>query len=231
MVKRNGLWLHFSWTTYCQITFVRSNSLKLILNWVLLNHAPSSTQLISASTQLSATPSTLFEPKYPHHWAISPNLGRKIQSCPSGLKIGTRGILEVLIQNLDLDVSNFNSKIHFWADLGRKNKSGLFYLKTSTNGISRMLILISTYVFWISNPKFILGQIWFKKVKVVRFAWKLVHMVFWGCWFLFQHYFLNFQPKSHFWAILHWKRQSYVLPENWHTHTHTHTHIFLKIRY
>ena len=37
------------------------------------------------------------------HWAIFPNLGRKIQSCPSGLKIGTRGILEVLIQNLDLD--------------------------------------------------------------------------------------------------------------------------------
>ena len=61
------------------------------------------------------------------NWAISPNLGRKIQSCPFCLKIGT-------------------------------------------HDISRMLTLIPTLVFRISNSKFIFGQIWDKKVKVVSFA-------------------------------------------------------------
>ena len=37
------------------------------------------------------------------NWAISPNLGRKIKSCPFSLKIDTHGILEVLILNIDLD--------------------------------------------------------------------------------------------------------------------------------
>ena len=36
------------------------------------------------------------------NWAISPNLGQKIKSCPFRLKIGTHGILEVLISNPDL---------------------------------------------------------------------------------------------------------------------------------
>ena len=54
-----------------------------------------------------------------------------------------------------------------------------------TNGISRILILISTLVFWISNQKPIFGQIWAKKVEVVRFAWKLAHLVSRRCWFLF----------------------------------------------
>ena len=35
-----------------------------IKKWVLLNHAPTSTQLISASIQVNATPSTLLESKY-----------------------------------------------------------------------------------------------------------------------------------------------------------------------
>ena len=70
---------------------------------------------------------------------------------------------------------------HFWSNLGRK--SCLFYSKIGTSGISRMLILVPTLVFWISNPKSIFGQIWAKKVKVVRFAWKLTHMVSWKCRF------------------------------------------------
>ena len=37
------------------------------------------------------------------------------------LKIGTHGILEELISNLELDFRNFNPKIHFWASLGRKS--------------------------------------------------------------------------------------------------------------
>ena len=117
------------------------------------------------------------------NWAISPNLGQKIKSCPFWLKIGTHGILEVLIPNPELDFWNSNPKIHFWANLGPKIQSCPFCLKIGTHGISRMLILIPTLLFWISNPNFLFGQIWTKKVKVVRFNWKLTHMVSWKCRF------------------------------------------------
>ena len=124
---------------------VRISSMGITKPCTHLHPAPStSTQLISASTQLSARSSTIFEPKYCTQLAISPYLDPKIQSCPFCLKIGT-------------------------------------------HRISRMLILIPTLVFWISNPYFLFGQIWAKKVKVVRFNWKLAHMISQGCWFLFQH--------------------------------------------
>ena len=55
------------------------------------------------------------------NWAIYPNLDRKIQSCFLCLKIGTHGSLEVLIPNSYLDFGNSETKIHFWANLGRKN--------------------------------------------------------------------------------------------------------------
>ena len=69
-----------------------------------LHPAPStSTQLISVSTQLHPPPPSSFQtpPSSLQHpqqyldqniernWAISPNLGRKIKSCPFSLKIGT----------------------------------------------------------------------------------------------------------------------------------------------
>ena len=163
------------------------------------------------------------------NWAISPNLDRKIKSCPFWQKNGTHGILEVLILNLDLDFSNsdpkihfwtslgpksrrysfclkigahsisrmlipnpdldfWNShlKIHFWANLGPKTQRCPFCLKIGTHGISRMQILIPTLVLWISNPNFLFGQIWAKKVKVVRFNWNLAHMVSWNCRFQIQ---------------------------------------------
>ena len=87
------------------------------------------------------------------NWAISPNLGRKIQSCPFWLKIGSHGILEVLIPNPDLDFWNSDPKIHFWANLGPKSQSCLFCLKIGTHGISRMLILIPALVFSNFKPK------------------------------------------------------------------------------
>ena len=130
--------------------------------------------------------------QYPHqyldqniarNWAISPNLSWKINSCPFSLKIDTHGIFEVLILNPDLDIWNFDPKIYFWANLGPKNQRCPFCLKIGTRGISRMLILIPTLVFLISNPYFFFGQIWAKKVKVVRFNWKLAHMVSWKCRF------------------------------------------------
>ena len=63
--------------------------------WVLLNRAPTSTNLISTSTQLHLPPPSSFQPppsslQHPQqysnqniarNWAIFPNLGRKIQIC------------------------------------------------------------------------------------------------------------------------------------------------------
>ena len=43
---------------------------------------PTSTQLISTSTQLSATPSTILNQSVARNWAIYPNLSQKIKSCP-----------------------------------------------------------------------------------------------------------------------------------------------------
>ena len=130
-----------------------------------------------------------------HFWA---NLGPKIQSYSFCLKIGTHRISRMLIPNPDLDFWNIDSKIHFWASLGPRSQSCPFCLKIGTYGISRMLILIPPLVFWISNPNFLFGQIWAKKVKVVSFAWKLVHMLSRGCWFLFPHYFSEFQNLNPF---------------------------------
>ena len=153
----------------------------------LLNRAPSSTQLHSPPPSSLQHPEQYLTQNIARNWAISPNLGRKIKSCPFWLKIGTHGILEVLIPNPDLDFWNSDPKIHFWANLGPKIQSCPFCLKIGTHDISRMLILIPTLVFWISNPNFFFGQIWAKKVKVVRFNWKLAQMISRGCWFLFQH--------------------------------------------
>ena len=103
------------------------------------------------------------------------------------LKIGAHSISRMLIPNPDLNFSNFDPKIHFWANLGPKIQSCPFCLKIGTYGISRMLILIPTLAFWISNPIFLFGQISAKNVKVVRFNWKLAQMISRECWFLFQH--------------------------------------------
>ena len=72
--------------------------------WVLLNHAPTSTQLISASTQLSATPSRMQIPNLDlEFWNSDPkthfweNFGWKSQCCSFFLKIGMHGILTMLI--------------------------------------------------------------------------------------------------------------------------------------
>ena len=128
----------------------------LVSVWVLLNRAPTSTQLISTSTQLHPPPpSSLQHPQQylnqniARNWAISPNLGRKIKCCSFWLKIRTYGILEVLIPNPDLDFWNADPKIHFWANLGPKIQS----LKLGTHGISRMLIPNPDLDFWNFDPK------------------------------------------------------------------------------
>ena len=73
---------------------------------VLLNRAPSSTQLISVSTQLSATPSTIFEPKYCAQLANFPKFRPKKQK------------LSILTENW-----------HKWYIGGVDSKSRLRFLK------------------------------------------------------------------------------------------------------
>ena len=46
----------------------------------------------------------------------------------------------MLIPNPDLDFKNFDPKIHFWANLGRKIQSCPFCPKIGTHITSRMLI-------------------------------------------------------------------------------------------
>ena len=120
-----------------------------------LHPAPStSTQLISTSNQLH--PPTFSPFQSPHsslqhpqqyldqtiarNWAISPHLGRKIKNCLIWLKIDTHGILEVLIPNQDLDFSNSDPKIHFWANVGPRSQSCWFCLKIGAHRISKILI-------------------------------------------------------------------------------------------
>ena len=122
------------------------------------------------------------------NWAISPNLGRKIKTCPFWLKSGTQGIMEVLIPNPDLDFRNSDPKIYFWANLGPTIQSFLFCLKIGTPTISRKMIPnldLDLLKFWPKNP-FLAGQIWAQKFKVVSYICKLPHIVYQGCWFWIQ---------------------------------------------
>ena len=105
---------------------------------VLLNRAPTSTQLhapppssFQLPPQLHPPPTSSFQPppsSLQHHqqslnqnvvrnWAISPNLGRKNKSWRFWLKIGTYGISEVLIPNPDLD---FQPQNPFFSKFGPK---------------------------------------------------------------------------------------------------------------
>ena len=119
--------------------------------------APStSIQLIPASTQLSATPSTLLQPKYCIQLGNFAKFMPKIQSCPFWLKIGSYGISRMLIlfPILVFWISNPQSiSGQIWA------KKIKVCRKIGTNGIVRILILILILVFWISNPKSVFGQI------------------------------------------------------------------------
>ena len=111
--------------------------------------------------QLSATTQNVAR-----NWEISPNLDQKTQSYTFWPKIGSYGILEVLIPNRELDIWNSDPKIHFCANLSQKSQSCPFCLKIDTHDISSMLIFISTLVFWISNPKLILGKFGPRKWKL-----------------------------------------------------------------
>ena len=111
----------------------------------------------------------------------------------------------------------FRPQNQFLAKFGPKSQSCPFGLKVDTHCISRMLILIPTLVFWISNEKTMFGQIWARKVKIIHFGWKLAHMVSRGCWLLFQHFFPEFQTKIHILAKFGGKKSKlFILPKNLH---------------
>ena len=130
----------------------------------------------STSTQLSATPSTIFEPKFARNWAISPNLGQKIKIYLFWLITGIHCLLDVLIPNPDLDFWNCNPKIHFWANLSPKIQSCSFCLKIGAHSISSMQIPDPDSDFWNSDP--FLGKYWSKKSNLFMFRenWHACHL-------------------------------------------------------
>ena len=115
---------------------------------------------------------------------------------------------------------NFQTLIHFCANLGRKIQRCLFCPNICTKSISRMLLLIPTLVFRTFDPNFFFGQI-FENLEILKFLkitrvvlnencisrmliliWTLV---FWaskpkppGCWFLFWQNFCEISNLNPF---------------------------------
>ena len=121
-------------------------------------HPPPPSSFQPPPSSFQSPPSSLEHPQYldqniAGNWAISPNLDQKIKSYPFWLKIGTHGIVEVLISNSDLDFWSSYPKINFWANFGPKIQSRLFCRKIGAHSILRMQIRIPHLVFWNSNPK------------------------------------------------------------------------------
>ena len=120
---------------------------------IYLHPAPfTSTQLISNSTQHSATPSTILELEY--HIQLSnflkfrPKNSKKVSVLTENWYTWYLGGVGSESKNT---FSKFRAQIQFLGKFGPKSKKCLFCLKIGTHGISRMLIFIPILVFWISN--------------------------------------------------------------------------------
>ena len=153
-----------------------------------------------------------------HFWNLDPkthflgNLRPKLLTRPFCLKISVHSVATMVILNLDLDFWYLNPQIHFSANLGEKIRSCWFCLKIDAHSISRMLIPNLDLNFL--NQKSILMQIWAQTLKVVRFVWKLVHIVSPGCWFRMQTYiFAISSPKFLFGEI--WTKKFKVVCVAW----------------
>ena len=100
-------------------------------------------------------------------------------------------------------------------------QSCLFHVKIGRHGTPKMLILIPILVFWICKPKFVFGQVWIEKIRVIYFAWKLVPRYrhwYRQCWFWFQHWSYEFSILDLFLGEFRTKMSKLtILPENWHT--------------
>ena len=171
---------------------------------------PSSFQPPSSSLQ---HPQQYLNQNIARHWAIFPNLGWKIKSFPFWLKISARGILEVLISNLDLDFWNSDPKTHFRANLGPKIQSCPFCLKIGTLSISRMLILNPDLNFWNFDAKINFWTNWAQKSKLFVLSEN------WYSWYLkdadsyFNLVFWISNPYFLFGQI--WSKSVKVVPINW----------------
>ena len=82
-----------------------------------------STQLISASIQLSATPSTLLEPKYRMQLGSFPKLWSKNSTLSILTEHWHTWYLGVADSRSGLRLLKSDPKIHFWANLDRKSQS------------------------------------------------------------------------------------------------------------
>ena len=105
----------------------------------------------------------------------------------------------------DLEFQNSDSKIHFWANLGRKKvKVVCFVWKLAHRVFRRCWFLFQQLVFRISNPKLIFEQVWDKKVLAVclEILSLILRLVFW-----------NSKPKSIFWANL--SRKGWIVYFAW----------------
>ena len=151
--------------------------------------------------------------KIAHNWAISPNLGQKIKSCPFWLKIDTYGILEVLIPNRELDFWNSDHKIHSSANLGPKNQCCSFCLKICAQSISRMLIPNPDLNFWNSYPKINFWASSSLKTKSCLFC-----LTFCLTWYSDSGLrFLKFRPQNSFLGKFGQISKLSALSENWCT--------------
>ena len=95
-------------------------------------------------------PQRYYNQNIARNWANSINLGEKSQNCSFCLKIDKRGISKMLFlfSKLVFWISN-----HFWANLGRKNQSCLFYLRTGIYDILEVLIPNLDLDFRICEPQ------------------------------------------------------------------------------
>ena len=131
----------------------------------------------------------------------------KIQSCLFCLKIGAHSISKMQIPNPDLELWNSDLKTYFWANFGRKSQSCLFLLKIVMHGILTMLIFIQKLVFWIANPKFILGKFGLQKSKlfVLPKIWQTstyTHSISNTLILILILVFWKYKPKSSGWWFL-----------------------------
>ena len=122
------------------------------------------------------------------HWHYNINILNSIYVCIVYSAYAFRKLVDVvsqrmLIPNPDLNFWNVDPKIHFWANLGPKIQSCLFYLKIGTHNILRMLIPNPDLDFWNFDPKIHFWANLGRKSQSCPFIWKLVHIVSLECWF------------------------------------------------
>ena len=159
--------------------------------WVLLNRAPSSTQLhppTPHSTQLHPPPPSSFQPP-PSSIHLQTS---SFQPLPSSLHHPQQYLNQIIARN--------------WAispNLGRKIKNCPFWLKIGTHDILEVLIPNPDLNFWNSNPKIHFWSNLGPKIQTCPFCQKIgTHSISRILILNADLDFWNFGPKIHIWAKL-----------------------------